>query len=312
MFRRRARLAPPASFLHGRVVYLRRRAALRDCVSRQEAIRGSTQPLDIAALPPHFLTNRTLDLPMGGRHLYRPVRSRERNAQVSLMHQTYGDALSVSVWLGLPKTPARWPSSVPIKTFDSEHGVDWQNSMKFLANRAYWNRRWVIQEFLLAKDVQIYCGNSCTTFWNFRSELCDMIDMDSLESDSSKWRRDAKSSQFAALPLLMNRQADKHPELSRPPHELLIDHREAKCTDPRDRVFSLLSLTTPNEQRLLRRLLPDYSLSEDQVIIFALAHLLHFTRLMDFDLLNGPESKHIFQALGLSGQQRSRLVGQAT
>ncbi|PVH98072.1 heterokaryon incompatibility, partial [Periconia macrospinosa] len=74
----------------------------------------------------------------------------ERSAQVRVMDVIYRNAFSVSVWLGLPPSAERYRVlSEPIKTFDDDD-FDWFDSVQELANRPYWGRFWVIQEFLLA------------------------------------------------------------------------------------------------------------------------------------------------------------------
>ncbi|KAH7018831.1 heterokaryon incompatibility protein-domain-containing protein [Ilyonectria destructans] len=71
----------------------------------------------------------------------------ERNAQISLMDETYKHASFVSVWLGLiplPEHPKdQMPRHVPARTMESD-GFDFRDSITDVANRPYWSRFWVI------------------------------------------------------------------------------------------------------------------------------------------------------------------------
>ncbi|KAH7129229.1 heterokaryon incompatibility protein-domain-containing protein [Dactylonectria macrodidyma] len=109
----------------------------------------------------------------------------ERSAQVSLMDQTYANASFVSVWLGLPTLPEHlWdqiPQHEPIRTLDSD-GIDFHDSMADLANRPYWSRFWVIQEFLLGKDAMLYCSNTGMNWLDFKTILCMEVGIDETRS----------------------------------------------------------------------------------------------------------------------------------
>ncbi|KAK4122980.1 heterokaryon incompatibility, partial [Parathielavia appendiculata] len=86
----------------------------------------------------------------------------ERNVQVRRMDQTYRDAACVSVWLGLPTIPRDimmlHPDPPLAKTNEIE-SFEWCDAIADLANRPYWSRFWVVQEFLLAQQVVLYCSN---------------------------------------------------------------------------------------------------------------------------------------------------------
>ncbi|KAI3317867.1 hypothetical protein HD806DRAFT_359143 [Xylariaceae sp. AK1471] len=63
------------------------------------------------------------------------------------MHTIYRGAECVSVWLG----------SLP----DSDRGdFKWEDAVLDLANASYWSQRWIIQEFLLARDIEFYYGRN--------------------------------------------------------------------------------------------------------------------------------------------------------
>lgn len=66
---------------------------------------------------------------------------------------------------------------------------------------------------------------------------------------------------------------DRFPQSKLPLYDLLIHFKDSQCGDPRDKVFSLLSLIPENEQRALTRVFPDYSLAVEEVIVMTLAFL---------------------------------------
>ncbi|KAL2202991.1 hypothetical protein CC79DRAFT_1192865 [Sarocladium strictum] len=197
----------------------------------------------------------------------------ERNYQVRKMDETYRNASIVSVWLGLKPgaPPTAWlkqPNETLLKILD-DMDLDWSENETNLANRPYWSRFWVIQEMLLAPHVYFFCGNEAKEITDFKNLLCDTAGIPMASDDLQQ----DQIHQFPALPLIIGRSPDRYPELYDPLHTLLIRHSQADCKDPRDRVFALLGLVSRDDHRLLARVFPDYSLSEDEVLIFTLAHL---------------------------------------
>jgi hypothetical protein len=233
----------------------------------------------------------------------------ERNAQVRLMDQIYRNAMVVSVWLGLPPIPKflqeeqliNYP--LPIMTYENE-GFDWSDSIEDLANRPYWKRFWVIQEYLLGREVELYCGNSRVDWEYFKEILgCETGVHDYWQEDVNYARSPYGS--WAAWPLATGRHLDKHPEMHQSLYKLLISHGGSQCKDPRDRVFALLGLVTPEEKELLGRFLPDYTMSEDDVVLIALCHV----RLGTFRIEREPvDMKRLLLALGVESDSRQRRL----
>ena len=228
----------------------------------------------------------------------------ERNTQVRFMDDIYCNALCVSVWLGLPPLMEEQKNRrIPNRMF-SEGGFDWSISAQDMANRPYWSRVWVIQEFLLGRDVILYCGDSFINWDDFN----DLLGIQSqgtyltLDFDYSKHN----TGSWAAWPLLVGRHIDRHPKHQQPLYELLVNHYNTQCKDPRDRVFALLGLVTIEERRLLERFVPDYTMSEDDVITFALSHVRHFP---EYD---GGDDEKLFSGLGVNSKaRRKRLAKRA-
>lgn len=228
----------------------------------------------------------------------------ERAAQVRLMDKTYNDAACVSVWLGLVPIPTVFtPFSLEgIKTADWE-GFDWADSIAELANRPYWSRFWVIQEFLLGKQVQLFCSGNVIDSLGFRRILCSETGTELFSAAGDNFINNTAADSYNALPLTLGRHPDRHPEMMQPLYELLIQHRQSRCKDPRDRVFALLGLIRLDERAMLERFFPDYTLSEDHVVIITLAHLIQFRR-KKITL----DSEELFLGLGVPSKVRRRTL----
>ncbi|KAH7374907.1 heterokaryon incompatibility protein-domain-containing protein [Plectosphaerella cucumerina] len=198
----------------------------------------------------------------------------EKASQVRLMDETYRDADHVSVWLGLlplgPRGTELKPSNRQNATLRVDD-FDWYDHMADLTSRPYWKRFWVIQEFLLGREVMIYCGNTGMHWQQFQTLLCTTGDIDQYPSDDrdSDWA----THHYDATPLIMGRHPDKHPETHQPLETLLVRHSNSLCQDPRDRIFALLGLIDPFEKRLLERFFPNYTLSEEEVLILTVSYL---------------------------------------
>jgi hypothetical protein len=226
------------------------------------------------------------------------------------MDKTYINAACVSVWLGLVPVPAPYqymsfrPES--IKTLDND-GFDWADSIADLANRPYWSRFWVIQEFLLGQNVQLFCSGNWIDWQLFQDILCREADIDPYGDVYDNDISSADTGIYDALPLVRGRHPDRHPEVLQPLYELLVLHRRSKCKDSRDRVFALLGLIPLDDRANLGRFFPDYTLSEDDVVIITLAHLLQFNQ-----KTISPGSEELFLGLGIELEgRRGRLLKRA-
>ncbi|KAK1751136.1 heterokaryon incompatibility protein-domain-containing protein [Echria macrotheca] len=240
----------------------------------------------------------------------------ERNAQVRRMDETYRQAAHVSVWLGLPSIPDHIfvpKHLLPVRTLEVDP-FDWFDHLKDLANRPYWSRLWVIQEYLLGQDVLLYCGNTRMLGFDFQMLLCrqaGVFEFDESFGTPGNAANDGAIAKFPALSLVMGRHVDKYPAMRRPLHELLVANHRAECKDTRDKVFGLLGLVTVDERRLLEWFFPDYNLSEDHVRIIALAHVLQ-CHVPGDSVVVDRNSDELFLGLGVrSVRERRRLLRRA-
>jgi Heterokaryon incompatibility protein (HET) len=228
----------------------------------------------------------------------------ERNSQVRLMDATYSRAACVSVWLGLIPAAEEYMnhSLEPIKTFDSDE-LDWADSMANLANRPYWSRFWVIQEFLLGRDVQLYCSGNRIGWLHFQDILGHETNVNFLSSEAYDTINNTATDLYAAVPLVMGRHIDRHPEILQPLHQLLVNHRKSQCKEPRDRVFALLGLIPLDERNLLERFFPDYEMSEDAIAVITLGHVALFS--LEKATL---DSDQLFSGIGVNSKARKKKL----
>ncbi len=235
----------------------------------------------------------------------------EKSSQVRLMEQTYREAASVSVWLGLIPISEemlwryRQPSSQTsaIKMAESDP-FDWMLAIPVLANREYWSRFWVIQEFLLAQDVTLHCSNRAMNWLDFKGMLCREAGISEVTADYDGGQTES----YSALPLIMARHVDKHPRFLQPLYDLVISHHTSQCKDPRDRIFALLGLIGTEERSLLERFFPDYSMTEDHVLIVALAHLSFQVSLRGSGEVISDSDEGLFLGLGIKSRERRRKL----
>ncbi|KIW17865.1 hypothetical protein PV08_05060 [Exophiala spinifera] len=160
----------------------------------------------------------------------------EKNRQVSLMARIYRTARKTRVWLGS-------------STDQSLMGIQWLadecddisnpaydlraapiQSLASLLKQAYWSRVWIIQEFLLARTIELQYGKVVVAGHN-------------LEKVCLAMRHLLPQSQATAL--VNQRTATLRgdtPLQSQTLESLIRTYSSSECTDRRDRVFALLSL----------------------------------------------------------------------
>lgn len=187
----------------------------------------------------------------------------ERNEQVRCMDEIFTSATSVLAWLGTTFEPHVGPLR------SNADGNFWSDNIHYLANRPYWSRMWVVQEFTLAKTVFIGCGRH----WISVTDFFFMI---------PHWSDPHAASAFERF---------RRPVVKLSLNELLARYGYRHCTDPRDRIYALLGCMEDAERRSLEQYLPDYNLTYYESVIVAHAHTRHF-------LKSGPPAHdHLLQEL---------------
>lgn len=151
----------------------------------------------------------------------------ERNRQVQLMREIYGNATEVIAWLGPPEQMLQealvdiGAGSQPQGGHDAPH--------HHLQRCTYWTRLWIVQEILLARGIRLMCGN-VSLDW---SRLNDWA------SSFSSSFEEGKGGNLQAF-ILYRRQNLRGGRLGI--EDVLLDYCESSCKDLRDKVYALLGL----------------------------------------------------------------------
>ena len=101
----------------------------------------------------------------------------EKNHQVEMMHEIYGNAKRVCIWLGESNESSRMAIKfikdevLKLDDFDTlcdskEASQKWRALLE-LMQRPWFSRRWVVQEIALARKAVIYCGRDRISWKNF-------------------------------------------------------------------------------------------------------------------------------------------------
>ncbi|KAI1099210.1 HET-domain-containing protein [Jackrogersella minutella] len=185
----------------------------------------------------------------------------ERSHQVSIMREIYSKASRVLVYLG-PAADHSDDAMEALNDFSQmkQYGHDTPLSstqklgLENLFKRRYFFRIWVIQEFAMAKEITLYCGNKAA-FW----------------TSSSKMR--VPYHLIRGVPWLLNYIQGGASVMTHPEGLLQLLDATSNCaaSDPRDNVFALLGLLRDG---IFEGLVPDYCLSTEQVYIGIASYLI--------------------------------------
>lgn len=217
---------------------------------------------------------------------------KERSQQVKRMADVYSKAARVVVWLG----PESDDSSLAMDCFDkiaSKVKVDWTTlSMSAITHEVHWadtvtqsplephemlainhliyrswfERLWIWQEVILASEhTQVMCG-SRKTLWNSLRATAFWLYV-----KNRPWF--PEDPQFIPrIQQLLNLCAGKKGLRS---EDLIHQSRNCNCTDPRDRIYALLSLLQKSDSI---RIEPDYTKNVYEVYQDAVASIIDSSR----------------------------------
>jgi hypothetical protein len=245
----------------------------------------------------------------------------ERATQVCHMKDIYQNASIVFIWLGesnklseqafeelygltlLVVQDNNGESAVPSREFDQDTMA--QDPQKWIAisdilYRPWFRRMWIIQEALSARQAMMMCGSDILDLVSFLEVIHSMIKAGALRRIMTHHANRHKLSKGPMLVVLKQLEflvkakyenIDLFMQLKFKPTILsyLAETRWAEATDPRDKVYGILSLA--NDSRSLghwhaeRRgtskwipFKPDYSLSKEEVFINTTKAILCTTR----------------------------------
>jgi hypothetical protein len=191
----------------------------------------------------------------------------ERGAQVSIMASIYRNASRVLVWLGEQSAESNTAMQVITRFRDNRNSIRDENkkAIMSLSTRPYWTRLWVVQEICVARQLKIYCGSMSLSWEIFREfYLCESLRL---------WGRQRLNLARSSMMEIMERR-DSYMSDGKNTLETLINSSvRFECTDPRDKVYGLLSLITdPQEAEGLPK--ADYSRNLPQLYLDVMGSLL--------------------------------------
>jgi hypothetical protein len=167
----------------------------------------------------------------------------ERSRTVRFMSDIYSRATSVIAWLGHEK-----------KTVEAAKYFRESHNLVILLNNAYFTRSWIIQEVLLARRVRFLCG----TFWVLYEELVDAFVIGLKKVVKQVHTRSATYIMYWSLG------ERGTPENNRSLVRCVLMYSDNHCSNPRDKVYSLLGLVEQEEV-----LVVDYAKSVSEVYVDA-------------------------------------------
>jgi hypothetical protein len=195
----------------------------------------------------------------------------ERNEQVSEMTKTYANATFVASWVGLCNetlqpafaldTRTAKLSNVPRNEQERLH-----TSLVQLSRLNYWRRIWIQQEVLLNPKVILFCGQ-------FNQPLHPLIQW--AENQHTQGRRDVTTS---GIFWDLSQTIEWFSFRKAPVLRLLTwaGATKQQSSDPKDKLYALLSQVVEHEREVLRPYFPDYSLSLSEMLMVTLVHIRRF------------------------------------
>lgn len=214
--------------------------------------------------------------------------AKEKNSQVKLMKDIYSSARRVSIWLGFSQK--EMDDYVTLLKYCIElgrkgpRGRDMEaviNGMKWfgeLMSLPWWYRVWIVQEACYGRNVWFHYGRIMMP-WAFINNAFRLIE----KADERLFNTESGMSRNGALMLRAFElfkaviRGDGVLDLEAVYETLYL----SKSTDPRDRIFAILSLAPPSSG--VSCIVPDYETSTHEVFVHAMTSMLVST--LDFSIL---------------------------
>jgi hypothetical protein len=197
----------------------------------------------------------------------------ERNHQVQFMQRIFSSAKLVLVWIGshgpsvhiaVQEMTARKPLHPDQKNLDHLTPTT-MGALGTLFSQPYWTRMWIIQEFVVAKDMRFLYGDEHFSWNDFR---CTMLYLDdsnvAIHCQAHKVTAVRNNHRYilmsSAFSVYRTRKLYKSLACFSI-FELISAYHKQECSDPRDKVFALLGLA---EATIGIR--ADYTLSKEKLL----------------------------------------------
>ncbi|KAL3476513.1 heterokaryon incompatibility protein-domain-containing protein [Aspergillus californicus] len=188
----------------------------------------------------------------------------ERGHQVNLMGEIFSNAHFVVSWLGPGTTETRLAIDA-ISIYNSIPGTDelgrrdtlarYYHHLVSLLKVPYFGRMWIVQEFVLARDMIMICGSDSFHWDSEMSSIVKKMSTDLFEREDGALRGTVWLASERANRI---QQKGYRMDLNR----LLVYFRSHKCLDPRDRVYAIIGLL---DRTRWRSRAMDYTISREQL-----------------------------------------------
>ncbi|KAF2853156.1 HET-domain-containing protein [Plenodomus tracheiphilus IPT5] len=207
----------------------------------------------------------------------------ERNHQVSLMRDIYTSAESVIVWLGLAEGHdelafllTRYPHLLNVEEMLA--------ALVSLLNKSYWSRVWVVQEVVLARRVDMWCGEFQTDFSAMEKIWQREVEHNNLSVTSSRIlntlgytlfqkRKAFRRSQIYKREI-MGRRNSKTLKATFRLRDLLESFDNSQSSEPFDKIYGFLGVAHKGRGQPIR---PDYSKPPVALLVDVLENQCHNT-----------------------------------
>jgi hypothetical protein len=193
----------------------------------------------------------------------------EKNAQVQQMTRIYEGAKRVLVWLGgagdqsdtafdllesFGSPNSQRFAKLVVRSFLSQSKVNGCSALARLLARPWWTRAWIFQELVVARKAEIWCGRrSCS--WEIFAALAFALEGCREALIGAENPTQAIAEVLANHHHLYNLAVyQRQYQFLCPPSLLqaLQTRRQARATDPRDKVFSLLGVCREDQENRRR------------------------------------------------------------
>ena len=220
---------------------------------------------------------------------------KERNHQVDKMRIIYEQAQIVRLWLGMGNLGSRqafqllhelkrnlYDDHLVQKILRDPDRVDQLKGLINVFDRDYWWRIWVVQEVLSAKAISVHCGEDTISWLDLQQVQETLaIEYTPIITEVALNEKRLKSLEDSILfqgPRLLR--YPTHSSESELPglYEMLLEHRNKEATNPKDRIYAIIGLTTARDDP---RIFVDYGQTTRQIYTGVINYIVSTTSKLD-------------------------------
>jgi hypothetical protein len=183
---------------------------------------------------------------------------KERNHQIAMMVQVYFKAEKTIVWLG---TELGGPLSVLASSREFLRTKHFALNLQEICLNDYWNRLWIVQEFLLSQDIELWSADGRLDGYI----LCELsslhlVPMQSMLGEGEIF--DILDSCHRSSASTIAKQRASNIRIN----GFFYHYNDSKCSDPRDRIYGLLGVLN-EASKTDYPIYPDYSKSASRLFL---------------------------------------------